>query len=362
MTTDKISIRVENLTKLFGKYTALDAINGSFEPGKLVALLGPSGSGKTTLLRMIAGLDFADSGRILFNEQDVTTLSPRERQVGLVFQHYALFRHMTVFDNVAFGQSVKPRKERLPAKVIRDKVNELLELVQLGEHGHRYPSQLSGGQKQRVALARTLAVDPRILLLDEPFGALDAKVRKDLRRWLREFHEKMKITTIFVTHDQEEALELADEIVVMNHAKIEQIGTPQEIYDSPANPFVYEFVGNVNLFRGRVNSGKILIDGKEFSLVKSDHMGVEDVGVAYVRPHDVKIHLEKPSDGALEATVVSTIFSGANTRVHLRRKDIGEMVDAEVPRADYGSLNLIKGQDVFITIRNVQVFTEDYSI
>lgn len=358
----KLSVEVKNLTKKFGQYKALDDISLRIDAGKLIALLGPSGSGKTTLLRIIAGLEFADQGSVYFDEEDVTPLTPKDRNVGLVFQHYALFRHLSVFDNVAFGLNIRPAKTRPAKEEIKERVMNLLKLVQLDHLASRYPAQLSGGQKQRIALARTLAVEPRILLLDEPFGALDAKVRKELRRWLREFHEKMQITTIFVTHDQEEALELADEVVVMNHAKIEQIGSPQDVYDHPANPFVYEFIGNVNLFKGRLDSGKILINGKEFALVKSSAPEGVQAGVAYVRPHDVQIHIDKPASGALEATVISSTFSGANSRVTLTRMDSGEQVHAEVPRQEYNSLGLTKGQKVYITIRNVQVFTEDYSI
>ncbi len=358
-----ISVEVKNLTKKFGSYKALDNVSLTIQPEKLVALLGPSGSGKTTLLRLIAGLDFANEGTIYFNDQEVTALTPKERNVGLVFQHYALFKHMTVFDNIAFGLNVRPSATRPSKETIKQKVHELLDLVQLGQFASRYPSQLSGGQKQRIALARTLAVEPRILLLDEPFGALDAKVRKDLRRWLREFHDRMKITTIFVTHDQEEALELADEVVVMNHAKIEQIGTPEDVYDHPANPFVYEFIGSVNLFRGRINGGAILIDGKEFTLSKKNTPENASEGVAYVRPQDIRIHLKHPpGTGSLEAVVIGTTFSGASSQIHLKRSDNGESVHASLTREEYLDLNLAKGQTVHLTVRNAQLFADDYSI
>jgi len=245
-----MSIIAQNITKTFGAYTALGDVTLNVPSGKLVALLGPSGSGKTTLLRIIAGLEFADkgSGRIEFHGEDVTHTPAGKRGVGFVFQHYALFRHMTVAQNIAFGLTVRPRRERPAKKVIDARVQELLKLIQLENLGSRFPTQLSGGQRQRVALARALAVQPKVLLLDEPFGALDARVRKDLRRWLRQFQREIGITTIFVTHDQEEALELADEVVVMNNAKIEQVGTPQEVYDRPSTPFVIEFLGNVNRF------------------------------------------------------------------------------------------------------------------
>jgi sulfate/thiosulfate transport system ATP-binding protein len=242
-------IQIEHVSRRFGEFVALDRVSLNIESGEFLALLGPSGSGKTTILRVIAGLERIDEGAVRFEGEDITGQSPRERNVGLVFQHYALFRHMTVFDNVAFGLRVRPRSKRLSRAEIRQRVSELLELVQIGWLAGRYPSQLSGGQRQRVALARALAVGPRTLLLDEPFGALDAKVRKELRLWLRKLHDEMGLTSIFVTHDQDEAIELADRIAVMNHGRIEQIGTPKQIYDDPANPFVYEFVGTATRFR-----------------------------------------------------------------------------------------------------------------
>lgn len=238
-----MKIEIQNISKRFDRYPALGDVNLTVPSGKLVALLGPSGSGKTTLLRIIAGLEFADRGSISFDGQDVTNLPPGKRHVGFVFQHYALFRHLTVFRNITFGIDVRPRRLRPSKSELSRRVAELLQLVQLDGLENRFPAQLSGGQRQRVALARALAVEPRVLLLDEPFGALDAKVRKDLRRWLREFHERLHITTLFVTHDQEEALELADEIVILHQGSIQQIGAPAEILSSPANPFVADFLG-----------------------------------------------------------------------------------------------------------------------
>jgi sulfate transport system ATP-binding protein len=238
-----MKIEIQNISKRFDRYPALGDVNLIVPSGKLVALLGPSGSGKTTLLRIIAGLEFADRGSISFDGQDVTNLPPGKRHVGFVFQHYALFRHLTVFRNITFGIDVRPRRLRPSKSELSRRVAELLQLVQLDGLENRFPAQLSGGQRQRVALARALAVEPRVLLLDEPFGALDAKVRKDLRRWLREFHERLHITTLFVTHDQEEALELADEIVILHQGNIQQIGSPAEILSSPANPFVADFLG-----------------------------------------------------------------------------------------------------------------------
>ncbi|MBB6124747.1 sulfate/molybdate ABC transporter ATP-binding protein [Sphingobium subterraneum] len=258
-------IKVQNITKHFGAFAALYGVDLEVQPGEFIALLGPSGSGKTTLLRIIAGLEFQDGGQVLFNDEDVSSRSVGERQVGFVFQHYALFRHMTVAENVAFGLSVRKGKNRPTKAAIRARAEELLRLVQLEGLGHRYPGQLSGGQRQRVALARALAIEPKLLLLDEPFGALDAKVRKDLRRWLKDLHTQMGLTSIFVTHDQEEALELADRVVVMDHGRIDQAGTPEQVYMEPATPFVSHFVGETNLLPGglhvRPHDLEIVTDG-----------------------------------------------------------------------------------------------------
>jgi sulfate transport system ATP-binding protein len=246
-----MSIEVERIRKRFGTYEALQDVSLRIETGELVALLGPSGSGKTTLLRIIAGLELPDSGTIRLNDEDATAYTARDRHVGFVFQHYALFRHLNVFENIAFGLRVRPKSIRPTEKDIRDRVHKLLELIQLDWLGDRYPNQLSGGQRQRVALARALAVEPRVLLLDEPFGALDAKVRKELRRWLRRLHDDLHIASVFVTHDQEEALEVSDRVAIMNHGRIEQAGTPADVYDYPATPFVSEFLADVNLFQRR---------------------------------------------------------------------------------------------------------------
>src|SRR5215813_10209774 len=251
-----MSIEVRNVVKRFGSFVAVNEVSLTVPTGELVALLGPSGSGKTSLLRIIAGLERADSGQVLFEGEDATVRDVRKRGVGFVFQHYALFRHMSVFENVAFGLRVREASRRPPEPEIRRKVGELLKLVQLDWLADRYPSQLSGGQRQRVALARALAVEPRVLLLDEPFGSLDAKVRQELRRWLRRLHDEIRVTSVFVTHDQEEALEVSDRVVVMNHGRVEQVGTPQEVFDHPATPFVMGFLGNVNMFHGRVEAGR----------------------------------------------------------------------------------------------------------
>ncbi|MDF3059681.1 MAG: sulfate transporter [Rariglobus sp.] len=348
-----MSITATNIKKTFGTYTALEGVDLNVPAGKLVALLGPSGSGKTTLLRIIAGLEFADegSGHIAFHGEDVTQVPAGKRGVGFVFQHYALFRHMTVAENVAFGLNVRKRKDRPAKDEIADRVNKLLKLVQLDNLGPRLPTQLSGGQRQRVALARALAVEPKVLLLDEPFGALDAKVRKELRRWLRHFHDEINLTTVFVTHDQEEALEIADEVVVMNNAKVEQVGTPQDVYDHPASPFVYNFLGNVNRlqlpWRGLHDTGS----AAPFS----------DAQVAYVRPHELEIlHYRVGLEGEV-ATVESIHAAGAVARVTTRR-GASEFVDVELSRARLDELALRPDDSVLLRVRRSRLFAEDYSI
>jgi sulfate transport system ATP-binding protein len=282
-----MGITVAGISKRFGSFTALGDIDLEARPGEFLALLGPSGSGKTTLLRIIAGLEFPDSGTVAFDGVDVTNQPITQRGVGFVFQQYALFRHMTVADNVAFGLTVRKRSTRPARREIARRVEELLDLVQLGGLGKRYPTQLSGGQRQRVALARALAVEPRILLLDEPFGALDAKVRKDLRRWLRDLHDRMGLTSIFVTHDQEEALELADRVVVMDHGVIEQVATPDAIYNDPASAFVFDFVGESNRLPVSVRGGRAHFGGHAFD-VDTGGSGDGDATL-FFRPHDVEI-------------------------------------------------------------------------
>lgn len=312
-----MSIEVKNIVKTFGDFTALNDVSLEFPSGELVALLGPSGCGKTTLLRIIAGLEAPTSGQVLLEGENASDKHVRERQVGFVFQHYALFRHMTVFDNVAFGLRVKPRKQRPSETVIKKKVNDLLELVQLGWVHDRFPTQLSGGQRQRIALARALAVEPSVLLLDEPFGALDAKVRKELRRWLRSLHDELHITSIFVTHDQEEALEVADKIVLMNQGKVEQIGTPNEVYDKPASPFVYSFLGNVNLFRGRIDGTDIRVG--QHSVVNTDPRSLAQGSkvVAFARPHELAIVPYTEHGEGVAATIDRILTLGVSTRVEL---------------------------------------------
>ena len=349
-----MSIQVSNLSKAFGSFNALRDVSLDFPTGELVALLGPSGCGKTTLLRIIAGLERPDNGTVKFHGEDTTDVHVSDRGVGFVFQHYALFRHMTVFDNVAFGLTVRPRETR-PAKAeIARRVHELLGLVQLDWLADRYPHQLSGGQRQRIALARALAVEPKVLLLDEPFGALDAKVRKDLRRWLRRLHDDLHITSIFVTHDQEEAMEVADRIVVMNKGRIEQIGAPEEIYSDPASPFVYDFIGQVNLFHGRVDQGWAHI-GEELKLPAPEHSGVRDeAAVAYVRPHDIELRLQPGDDGQIPAEVVTILRAGSVLRLELRTDD-GSLIQVELPRGEEHHLGLTQGQRVFARPRASKV-------
>ncbi len=350
-----MTIEVRNLHKTFGDFKALKDISLTVPMGELVALLGPSGSGKTTLLRIIAGLEFADSGSILFDGTDSTERNARERGVGFVFQHYALFRHMTIFENVAFGLRVRPRSTRPSEIGIKTKVDELLRLVQLDGLGPRYPAQLSGGQRQRVALARALAVEPKILLLDEPFGSLDVKVRKDLRRWLRKLHDDIHVTSLFVTHDQEEALEVADRIVVMNKGRIEQIGSPDEIYDRPANPFVYDFLGRVNLFHGRVHNGRVQIG--EVDLDVAQHSDAHDEpAIAYVRPHDIELNRTPSDKGDIEARVEEVFTIGPSVRLELIRKDGGGRIEAELTRERYNEMKFQEGENIFINFRNPRVF------
>jgi len=348
-----MSVSAENIRKTFGDYVALDNVSLRVPSGKLTALLGPSGSGKTTLLRIIAGLEFADpgSGVICFDDVDVSAVPAGKRQVGFVFQHYALFRHMTVFDNIAFGLRVR-KKNRPPKHELRDRVMRLLKLVQLEGYHDRLPSQLSGGQRQRVALARAIAVEPKVLLLDEPFGALDAKVRKELRRWLRRFHEEVHLTTIFVTHDQEEALEIADEVVIMNNARIEQSGSPQEVYDHPATPFVYEFLGNVN---------RISLPSHGFESAAA--FGTNGDRVAYVRPHDIEV-LPYAPDAEGELAVVRAVHAaGPVARISCERTHrVGEIIEVELPRSKFKDLELAAGSVVALRVRHGREFTEDFSI
>jgi len=357
-----MSVEVKNVTKKFGSFTALDNVSLKVESGELVALLGPSGSGKTTLLRTIAGLEFPDPGdaQVLFYGQDVTHIPASERKAGFAFQHYALFRHMSVFENIAFGLRVRPKSTRPPEAEIRARVDKLLHLIQLEPLAKRFPTQLSGGQRQRVALARALAVEPKVLLLDEPFGALDAKVRKELRRWLRQLHDEIHITTLFVTHDQEEALEVSDRVAILRNGSIEQIGTPEEIYDKPASPFVYDFLGNVNLFSGRVKDGAVVIGNTEFAT--TDTAGeVNSTAVAFVRPHDIRV-TRQASAPALAAIVIRSNAAGPVANLELKRLDSGELFTVQLSKELFQELAPKPGEQVFVELKNVKVFADDYSI
>jgi sulfate transport system ATP-binding protein len=355
-----MSIQVRNIHKAFGDFVALDDVSLDFPTGELVALLGPSGCGKTTLLRIIAGLEAAGRGSVLLDGEDASATHVRERQVGFVFQHYALFRHMTVFDNVAFGMRMKPRGERPSENQIKAKVHELLNLVQLDWLADRFPAQLSGGQRQRIALARALAVEPRVLLLDEPFGALDAKVRKELRRWLRKLHDELHITSIFVTHDQEEALEVADRVVLMDHGKVEQIGTPEEVYRHPATPFVYGFLGAVNLFHGRVE-GEALRVGEDRLPHPGGQIGQGAEVVAFARPHELDIVTDPAVSDGVAARITRILAFGVTARVELDGTNgaSGQHFEVEITRERVAEQGLTEGQGVRLVPSRLRVFERD---
>ena len=361
-----MSIEIRNVSKRFGDFHALRDVSLDIPSGELLALLGPSGCGKTTLLRIIAGLETADAGSILFSGADTTDVHVRERQVGFVFQHYALFRHMTVFENVAFGLRVKPRSQRPGEAQIRKKVHDLLKLVQLDWLADRYPSQLSGGQRQRIALARALAVEPKVLLLDEPFGALDAKVRKELRRWLRRLHDELHVTSIFVTHDQEEALEVADRVVLMNSGQVEQVGSPQDVWDHPASPFVYGFLGDVNLFHGRAHEGEVHVEGIRIDSPENSDLR-NGKALAYVRPHDLEVRRYAPGATGIVATLTRAIVVGPIARLELEPTESnpdnpgsGTIIEAQLPAQQFRDLGLHEGDTVVATPRKARVFVEDW--
>lgn len=354
-----MSIAMEQVSKRFGSYQALEGIDLRIPTGELVALLGPSGSGKTTLLRIIAGLEEADAGNIRFQEEDVSAMEVRERQVGFVFQHYALFRHMNIFDNIAFGLNVRPRSQRPSKKEIKSKVDELLQLVKLDGMAQRYPAQLSGGQRQRVALARALAVEPQVLLLDEPFGALDAKVRKELRRWLRRLHDELHITSILVTHDQEEALDVADRVVILNEGRIEQEGTPDEVYEHPKNAFVCNFLGDVNFFQGRVRNGRVQMGGME---IAAPEYAKVDEGLVdgFVRPYHMEIWREvDEAKGCLSGEIVFVRRSGATVLLEVECEESHEFVEVEISREQYADMRYTVGEQVFIRPKKVKVFLSE---
>lgn len=357
-----MSIEVRHVSKRWGNFVALDDVSLRVETGTLVALLGPSGSGKTSLLRILAGLETQDSGEVLFDGADAAARAARDRGVGFVFQHYALFRHMTVFENVAFGLRVMPRNTRPTEKKIHEKVQELLTLVQLEGLAPRFPSQLSGGQRQRVALARALAVEPKVLLLDEPFGALDAKVRKDLRRWLRRLHDELHVTSVFVTHDQEEALEVADRVVIVERGRIVQEGAPHEVYDKPATPFVFEFLGHANRFEGRVHQGMASAAGVHLAAPTLDDAD-NAKAVAYVRPHDLEV--VPPHHGgrdAIRGTVTVVQLAGPLVRLELTSAGSTGPVDVELTRAEYDGYPVIVGDEVALRPRRWQVYRDGSGI
>jgi sulfate/thiosulfate transport system ATP-binding protein len=350
-----MGIEVKNISKTFGSFEALKDVSLNVGDGELVALLGPSGSGKTTLLRIIAGLEFPDQGTIFLNGEDASLRSASERSVGFVFQHYALFRHMTVFENVAFGLRVRPRNSRPSKEKIHEKVMALLKLVQLDPLSHRYPAQLSGGQRQRIALARALAVEPKVLLLDEPFGALDARVRKELRMWLRRLHDEIHVACVFVTHDQEEAMEVSDRVAIMDQGRIEQIGTPESVYDRPANAFVYSFLGNVNLFHGRIQSGKARIGDLEVD-APEHHDAADSPATGYARPHEMEVLRERNGAESIEALIAYVQAVGPNVKIQLKRIDNGQLLEAELSKDRQRELNLKTGEHVYVKPRQVRVF------
>jgi sulfate/thiosulfate transport system ATP-binding protein len=348
-----MSIEIQGITKTFGAFAALEDVSLHVPSGELVALLGPSGSGKTTLLRIIGGLEQPDQGRVLFDGDDTTGVHVRDRGVGFVFQHYALFKHMSVFKNVAFGLTVRPRRLRPSKSEIADRVMKLLQLVQLDKFAHRYPSQLSGGQRQRVALARALAVEPKVLLLDEPFGALDAKVRVELRRWLRRFHDEIHVTSVFVTHDQEEAMEVSDRIVVMSNGRVEQVGAPEEVYHHPANPFVYNFLGNVNLFKARVIDGRPQLARR--SGFHAPAATNDSSALVYIRPHMMDIDTDPQGGINVRATVKHVNAAGPMVKVELTSED-GDDLHVELPQERYRMLRLKRQDEVFVIPRDMRVF------
>jgi sulfate transport system ATP-binding protein len=351
-----MTLELSHLNRRFAEYQALDDVSLEIAPGEFLALLGPSGSGKTTLLRILAGLDYPDTGSVLKDGKDFLATTARERNIGMVFQHYALFRHLTVLENIAFGLRVRPWRKRPSRAVIRERVGRLLKRVQLDGLGRRYPSQLSGGQRQRVALARALAVEPDILLLDEPFGALDAQVRVTLRRWLRELHEELKLTTVFVTHDQEEALELADRVAVMNNGRVEQVGSPEVIYQQPATPFVCEFIGKVNRFTVRRHGAGLAAGG--WKPEDDPWQGRYAEAVAYVRPEQLRLAVPA-SQPAWEARLRHIYLAGSVAHLELHVESFDQPLEADIASEDLSRLGLQAGMDLRVAPRGAVLFPRD---
>jgi len=349
-----MKIEINNVTKKFGRFTALDNVSLEVQSGELLALLGPSGCGKTTLLRILSGLEFADAGAIHFDGEDATHQNVRARRVGFVFQHYALFRHMTVFENIAFGLRVR-RISKPTRREINDRVEQLLTLIRLETFAKRYPGQLSGGQRQRVALARALAVQPRVLLLDEPFGALDTKIRQELRAWLRKLHDEMHITSVFVTHDQEEALEVSDRIVVMNKGRVEQCGTPEQVYHHPASPFVCDFLGNVNLFHCTIHAGQAYVGGVPFDLAAPPPVDTRAAYV-YVRPHEIELSRTATGLNHLIASVREVNTAGPQVKVGLL-SDWQQPIQVDLPHARQQALVVRVGDRLYLSTTAMKIFT-----
>ena len=355
-----MSITAKNVCKKFGPKVVLDNVTVEAPSGSLVALLGPSGSGKTTLLRIIAGLEVPDAGTVHYLQDDVTRHSARERNIGFVFQHYALFRHMTVFENVAFGLRVRKWADDR----VKQRVGELLHLVRLEEYADRYPATLSGGQKQRIALVRALAPEPRVMLLDEPFGALDAKVRSELRVWLRRFHDQFHVTSLFVTHDQEEAFEVADRVVVLNKGRIEQVGTPITVFEHPANEFVMDFLGNVNKLPVRVEGGRALLGETGTVELPAKLFGNNENGRtdAYIRPHELDISRTADGGNCLLGRIVHINPAGSVVKVRLLAEDFGLMINVDITPDRYRALGLQPNETVYVTPKSAKIFDTDYSI
>lgn len=352
-----MSIMVHNINKQFKQFQALQDINFTIEQGELAALLGPSGCGKTTLLRILAGLESSSSGQIYFDELNVTHLAAKQRDIGFVFQHYALFRHMNVADNIAFGLKIQAKASRPDNNTIKKRVKELLELVKLDNFATRYPDQLSGGQRQRVALARALATKPKVLLLDEPFSALDAKVRKELRRWLRDFHHEMNVTSIFVTHDQEEALEVADKIILMNNGQIEQIDTPELVYKQPKTAFVAHFLGDVNLLHGYIEKNKLYIGDFVKNMTKQGTWNDQAV-VAYVRPHEIRI-AKSMIENSMTGHVVRLHTAGPTIFLEVALPNQPKNIDISISYQLYEQNNFAVGDAIYLQPLLINIFVQD---